>query len=83
MRFLQFVRSFHSYSLNNLILIMAQRPNATPVAGFRQWHAKGRQVRKGEKSIKIFGYAEKKITRTPQKNRTMSARSSASCTFRF
>lgn len=61
-RFLQFARSFHSYSLNNLILIMAQRPTATRVAGFRHWQAKGRQVRKGEKSIKIFGYAEKKIT---------------------
>ena len=33
------------------------------VAGFRQWQSKGRQVRKGEKSIKIFGYREKKATR--------------------
>jgi antirestriction protein ArdC len=33
------------------------------VAGFRQWQAKGRQVRKGEKSIKIFGYREKKADR--------------------
>jgi antirestriction protein ArdC len=60
-RFLRFARSFHSYSLNNLILIMAQYPTATRVAGFRQWQARGRQVRRGEKSIKIFGYAEKKI----------------------
>jgi hypothetical protein len=35
-RFLQFAQSFHHYSLNNLILIMGQRPNATRVAGFRQ-----------------------------------------------
>ncbi|MDN4596682.1 ArdC-like ssDNA-binding domain-containing protein [Leifsonia virtsii] len=33
------------------------------VAGFRQWQAKGRQVRKGEKSIKIFGYRQKKVAR--------------------
>ncbi|MFP3466922.1 ArdC-like ssDNA-binding domain-containing protein [Leifsonia sp. SIMBA_070] len=58
--FLEFARSFHNYSLNNLLLILAQNPDATMVAGFRQWQAKGRQVRKGEKSIKIFGYREKK-----------------------
>lgn len=60
-RFLKFARSFHPYSINNLILIMSQSPTATRVAGFRQWQAKGRQVRKGEKSIKIFGFAQKKI----------------------
>ena len=58
--FLEFARSFHNYSLNNLLLILAQKPDAIMVAGFRQWQAKGRQVRKGEKSIKIFGYREKK-----------------------
>lgn len=61
--FLEFARSFHNYSLNNLLLILAQNPDATMVAGFRQWQAKGRQVRKGEKSIKIFGYREKKTDR--------------------
>ena len=60
-RFLQFARSFYPYSVNNLILIMTQFPTASRVAGFRQWQAKGRQVRKGEKSIKIFGFAQKKI----------------------
>lgn len=58
--FLEFARSFHNYSLNNLLLILAQKPDATMVAGFRQWQAKGRQVRNGEKSIKIFGYREQK-----------------------
>lgn len=60
--FLDFARSFHSYSLNNLLLILAQNPDATAVAGFRQWQTKGRQVRRGEKAIKIFGYREKKTT---------------------
>lgn len=59
--FLDFARSFHAYSLNNLLLIRSQEPGATMVAGFRQWQARGRQVRKGEKSIKIFGYREKKL----------------------
>ena len=60
--FLTFARSFHSYSANNVMLIAMQDPNATRVAGFRQWEAKGRKVRKGEKSIKILGYSRKKIT---------------------
>jgi len=41
-RFLDFTRSFHSYSLNNVLLILAQRPTASAVAGYRQWQAKGR-----------------------------------------
>jgi antirestriction protein ArdC len=59
-RFLDFARSFHTYSLSNLLLILAQNSDATMVAGFRQWQAKGRQVRRGEKAIKIFGYAQAK-----------------------
>lgn len=61
-RFLDYAASFHSYSLNNLLLIIAQCPHASQVAGFRAWQEKGRQVRKGEKAIKIFGYSTKKIT---------------------
>lgn len=61
-QFLTFVTSFHTYSLNNILLILAQKQDASQVAGFRQWQAKGRQVRKGEKAIKILGYSTKKIT---------------------
>jgi antirestriction protein ArdC len=61
-KFLTFAQSFHTYSLNNVLLILSQRPEASRVAGFRQWQAKGRQVRKGEKGIKILGYSTKKIT---------------------
>lgn len=61
-RFLDFTRSFHRYSLNNLLLILDQRPTATRVAGFRQWQHRGRQVRKGERGIRIFGFAQKKVT---------------------
>ena len=43
-----FARGFHRYWFNNLILIWAQRPDATAVASYRTWQAKGRQVRKGE-----------------------------------
>ena len=45
---------FHTYSFNNVALIVAQRPEATRVAGYRAWQALGRQVRKGEKGMVIF-----------------------------
>ncbi len=45
---------FHSYSLGNLLLIGAQAPQATRVAGFRSWQSMGRQVRKGERGIAIL-----------------------------
>jgi antirestriction protein ArdC len=61
--FLEFARSFRNYSLNNILLILAQNPEATMVAGFRLWQAKGRQVRRGEKAIRIFGYREKENDR--------------------
>lgn len=61
-RFLDFTRSFHAYSLSNVLLIRAQCENASRVAGFRQWIDRGRAVRKGEKAIRIFGYRQKKVT---------------------
>jgi antirestriction protein ArdC len=59
-RFLKFATGFHSYSLSNALLILSQRPDASRVAGFRQWQQRGRQVRKGERAIKIYGYATKR-----------------------
>jgi N-terminal domain of anti-restriction factor ArdC len=45
---------FHRYSLNNICLIVAQRPAATRVAGYHTWRSLGRFVRKGEKGIAIL-----------------------------
>jgi antirestriction protein ArdC len=42
------------YSLNNLLLIAAQRPDAGQVAGFTTWKRLGRSVRKGEHGIAIL-----------------------------
>jgi hypothetical protein len=42
------------YSLNNLMLILSQRPDATRVAGYRTWQQLGRFVKKGAKGILIF-----------------------------
>lgn len=53
---------FHRYSLNNVMLIHAQRPNATLVAGFSKWKsAFGRHVKKGEKGIQILAPTPYKI----------------------
>lgn len=46
--------TMHDYSLNNLMLIASQRPDAEQVAGYRAWQALGRQVRKGEHGIRIL-----------------------------
>ncbi len=42
------------YSLNNLLLIAAQRPDARQVAGFTTWQRLGRSVKKGEHGIAIL-----------------------------
>lgn len=42
------------YSLNNTLLILAQRPEATTVASYRRWLELGRQVRRGEQSLRIW-----------------------------
>ncbi len=54
-RFLAFAQAFHRYSLGNLLLIFAQCPEATHVAGYRTWQSLNRQVRNGEHGIRIFG----------------------------
>jgi len=45
---------FHHYSFNNTLLIMAQRPDATRVAGYNAWRKLDRFVRKAEKGIWIL-----------------------------
>lgn len=53
--YLKTMSRFHNYSLNNIMLIYMQKPNATMVAGFDKWKNQfGRHVNKGEKAIKII-----------------------------
>jgi antirestriction protein ArdC len=47
-------RTGSRYSLGNLLLIGAQRPQATVVCGYRAWAKAGRQVRRGERGIRIL-----------------------------
>jgi antirestriction protein ArdC len=53
-RFAETRATFHRYSFGNCMLIAMQRPDAVQVAGFKAWQSLGRQVRKGEKSIRIL-----------------------------
>ncbi len=52
-RYLATLARFHMYSPNNVAMIHAQSPVATRVAGYRAWQALGRQVKKGERGIRI------------------------------
>src|SRR6059058_2332715 len=45
---------FHAYSFGNVLLILSQKPDATRVAGYQTWKELGRQVRRGEKGIRII-----------------------------
>lgn len=51
--FLKAMARFHRYSATNILLIHAQMPEATQVAGYGSWRRMGRYVRRGEKSIRI------------------------------
>ena len=55
---------FHNYSFQNSLLIKLQKPEATFVAGYKQWQDKfNRHVKKGEKGIAILApfTAKKKV----------------------
>lgn len=53
--FLDVMSRFHTYSLNNQMLIQMQRPEAMYVAGYKDWQKKfKRQVNQGERGIKIL-----------------------------
>lgn len=51
---LDFAARMPTYSLNNQLLIVAQRPQASAVASYTAWKALGRQVRRGETGIRIL-----------------------------
>ncbi|GAB3396366.1 hypothetical protein GCM10027568_30320 [Humibacter soli] len=65
-RFVRMAAAFHTYSLNNILLILAQFPNATRVAGYTRWQQLGRQVRKGEHGIRIFATRHTTHTNQPE-----------------
>src|SRR5438093_7153826 len=62
-RYLDAQARFHSYSWGNVLLIVAQRPDSTQVAGFKTWQSMGRYVRRGEKGIRIVVPMRRRIER--------------------
>jgi len=53
--YLRTMAKFHHYSFNNSLLIWAQRPDASAVAGYRAWQTKfERTVNPGAKGIMIY-----------------------------
>ena len=51
--YLSAMARFSTYSTGNLLLLLAQRPTATRVAGYCTWQRMGRQVKRGERGIAI------------------------------
>jgi len=63
-RWLKTASRFHSYSFQNTLLILSQRPDATSVAGYEAWKALGRQVARGEKGIAILAPVLRRLSPT-------------------
>jgi uncharacterized protein involved in tolerance to divalent cations len=62
-QYLNTLAKFHRYSARNIDLIYAQNPQATQVAGFKQWQkAFNRTVNRGAKAIRIAAPIIKKLT---------------------
>lgn len=60
--YLDQARKFHKYSINNQLLILFQKRNATAVAGFKDWkNNHERTVKKGEKAIWILAPMTKTV----------------------
>ena len=57
------VARFHNYSINNILLILRQNPQATQVASYRTWRSLGCQVKKGEHGIKVLVPTPVKVRR--------------------
>lgn len=64
--FLKFMKKFHHYSFNNRLLIFAQNPEATRVAGYCTWKELGRGVKSNPKKIFILKSIPCKIKKEKQ-----------------
>lgn len=66
-QFLDTMAKFPQYSLNNNLLIMIQKPDATLCQSYTGWKQMGRFVKKGEKGIRILAPAPYKMEREQDK----------------
>lgn len=66
-QYLNFCAKLPRYSVNNQILIMMQKPDATMCQSFTNWKEVNRHVRKGEKGIRILAPAPYKMQKEQEK----------------
>lgn len=66
-QYLNFCAKLPRYSVNNQILIMMQKPDATMCQSFTNWKEVNRHVRKGEKGIRILAPAPYKMQKEQDK----------------
>ncbi len=69
-KYLDFCAKLPRYSINNQILIMMQKPEATMCQSYSGWKEMNRFVRKGEKGIRIFAPAPYKMQKEQEKTDT-------------
>ena len=66
--YLRVMSKFHNYSFNNTLLIAMQKPDASLIAAFTAWKNQfQRNVKKGEKGIKIIAPSPFKIKQETEK----------------
>jgi hypothetical protein len=76
-KYLDTMARFHQYSFSNCMLIFAQKPDASNVAGFGKWKEFNRFVRKGEKGIAILAPLVRKKKDESGSDATDSSKSSS------
>ena len=69
----------HRYSWGNVLLIHAQCPGASRVAGYRTWQRLGRQVRRGAKGIHILAPIVRRARRDQEEEKVVGFR--GACVF--
>lgn len=65
--YLDFCAKMPRYSINNQILIMMQKPDATMCQSFTGWKEMGRFVKKGEKGIRVMAPSPYKMEKEQDK----------------
>jgi antirestriction protein ArdC len=70
LQYLSFQSRFYNYSFNNSMLIYIQNPDASFVAGYKNWQDLNRYVKKGQRSIRILAPCRHKIQNDVNKEDT-------------
>jgi hypothetical protein len=72
--YLDAMSRFHRYSFGNVLSLARQRPGATRVCGFHAWRQLGRNVKKGERGIRILAPIISKRRQRDDRDKDMPSR---------